>query len=216
MVTSAGSSSTGKLRVREQWNWCVLVDWVVNLFYCICGGLLEVGSLAKTSWMLGSSGQLSDGQKTSMGWEQDGLGWGKILQGCLPSPPGGWIWLNVLGVVAQRKLFSIVTGKRCMPKVSPGLGWYEQAKSGICLLTVDDSMVVRRSSSHHCSLGSKPLRSQIYSVLSQRNWHVETMGSGITRLCNGDVSWFLQNREFEEVGTVELVCVGGLSRMHGW
>ena len=100
---------------------------------------------------------------------------GRFYQGCLPSPPGGWIWLNVLGVVAQRKLFSIVTGKRCMSKVSPGLGWYEQATSGICFLTVNDSMVVR---SHHCSLGSNPWRSQIYSVQSQQNWHVETMGGG--------------------------------------
>ena len=40
-----------KLRMWEQWSWCVLVDcwgWVVNL-YCLCGSLLEVGSLAKGS-----------------------------------------------------------------------------------------------------------------------------------------------------------------------
>ena len=30
-------------------------------------------------------------------------------------------------------------------------------------------------------------------VLLQRNWRVKTMGSGITRLCGGDVSWLLQN-----------------------
>ena len=29
--------------------------------------------------MLGQSGQLPDGKKTSMGWEQDGLGCGVIL-----------------------------------------------------------------------------------------------------------------------------------------
>ena len=33
-----------------------------------------------------------DGQKTSMGREQDGDG---FYQECLASPPGGWIQLNV-------------------------------------------------------------------------------------------------------------------------
>ena len=51
----------------------------MNLFYCLCGDLLEVGSLAKGRWMLGYSGQLPDGQETSMGCEQDRLGWGSIL-----------------------------------------------------------------------------------------------------------------------------------------
>ena len=51
----------------------------MNLFYCLCGGLLEVGSLAKGSWMFGWLGQLLDGQDISMGWEQDGLGWTAIL-----------------------------------------------------------------------------------------------------------------------------------------
>ena len=50
----------------------------MNLFYCQCGDLLEVGSMGKWSWMLGYSGQLPDGQETSMGWEQDGLGRGSI------------------------------------------------------------------------------------------------------------------------------------------
>ena len=54
-----------------------------------------VGSLAKRSWMLGWSEQLPDSQETSMGWEQDGLGWGWFYQGCLHSPPGGWIRLSV-------------------------------------------------------------------------------------------------------------------------
>ena len=42
--------------------------------YCLCEGLLEVGSLAKGSWMLGWLGQLPDSQEISMGWEQEGLG----------------------------------------------------------------------------------------------------------------------------------------------
>ena len=54
-----------------------------------------------------------------MGWDV-----GQFYQECLPSPPGGCIRLNVLGVVRQRKLFSEVTGKRSTSKVSPGLGWY--------------------------------------------------------------------------------------------
>ena len=47
------------------------------------------------------------------------------------------------GVVGQRKLFSVVAGKRNVFKVSPGLGWYQHGKSGICHTTVNDSMVVR-------------------------------------------------------------------------
>ena len=128
-------------------------------------------------------------------WDGSRMGWdgGRFYQECLPSPPVGWIRLNVLGVVGQRKLFSVVTGKRNMSKVSPGLGWCQSSTSGICLTTVNDSMVVRKSNSHSWSPGSNPWRSQIYSVLSQWNWHVERMRSGITRLCNGEVSWFLQN-----------------------
>ena len=38
----------------------------MNLFHELRGHLLEVGSLAKGRWMLGWSGQLSDGQETSM------------------------------------------------------------------------------------------------------------------------------------------------------
>ena len=53
--------------------------WVVNLFYCLCGDLLEVGSPVKGSRMLGWLGQLPDGQETSVGWEQDGLGWEVVL-----------------------------------------------------------------------------------------------------------------------------------------
>ena len=83
-----------KLRVWEQWNWCMLVDcwgWVVNLFYYLCAGLLKVGSLAKGIWMFGWLGQLPEGQEISMEWEQNRLGWGdgRFYQECLPSPPSG-------------------------------------------------------------------------------------------------------------------------------
>ena len=71
---------------------------------------------------------------------------GQFYQGCLPSPPGGWIWLNVVGVVGKRKLFSVVTENRNMSKVSPGLGWCQ--KSGISLAMVNDGMVVKTSNSH--------------------------------------------------------------------
>ena len=41
-------------------------------------------------------------------------------------------------------------------------------------------------------------------------------GGGITSLCDGAVSWLLQNTgEIEGVGAVELVCVGRLLRMGG-
>ena len=59
--------------------WTVEDAWVVNLFYCLCGDVLEVEFMGKGSLMLGQSGQLPDGKKTSMGWEQDGLGCGVIL-----------------------------------------------------------------------------------------------------------------------------------------
>ena len=39
----------------------------MNLFYCLCGDLLEVGSPAKGSRMLEWSGQLFDGRETSVG-----------------------------------------------------------------------------------------------------------------------------------------------------
>ena len=41
---------------------------------CLCGDPLGLGSLAKGSWMLGHSRQLPDGQKTSIGWEENELG----------------------------------------------------------------------------------------------------------------------------------------------
>ena len=56
MVMSAGSCRTGEVEgVRTVELMCVggLLRWVVNLFYCLCGYLLEVGSLAEGSLMLG-------------------------------------------------------------------------------------------------------------------------------------------------------------------
>ena len=47
---------------------------MVNLSYCLRRDLLEVGSPAKGSRMLGWLGQLPDGQETSVRWEKDGLG----------------------------------------------------------------------------------------------------------------------------------------------
>ena len=41
------------------------------------------------------------------------------------------------------------------------------------------------------------------------------MGSGTTRLCDGDISWLLWNGGAGVVGTVELVCVSGRLRMGG-
>ena len=48
-----------------------------------------------------------------MGWEQDER---QFYQECLPSPPGGWIRLNLVDVVGKKKLFSVVIGKRNMSK----------------------------------------------------------------------------------------------------
>ena len=52
---------------------------MVNLSYCLRRDLLEVGSPAKGSRMLGWLGQLPDGQETSVRWEKDGLGWKVVL-----------------------------------------------------------------------------------------------------------------------------------------
>ena len=43
-------------------------------------------------------------------WDESRTGWdvGQFYQVCLPIPPGGWIPMNVVGVVGQRKLFTIV------------------------------------------------------------------------------------------------------------
>ena len=52
---------------------------MLNPFYCLCGDLLEVGSPAKDSSMLGWLGQLPDGRETSVRCEQEGLGWEMVL-----------------------------------------------------------------------------------------------------------------------------------------
>ena len=49
-------------------------EGVVNVFLCLCGDPLGPGPLAKGSWMAGHSRQLPDGQKTSVGLEENGLG----------------------------------------------------------------------------------------------------------------------------------------------
>ena len=56
-----------------------------------------------------------------MGWEEDWLGWGAILPRV--SAKSIW-WMDTAesqGMVGQRKLFSVVTRKRNMSKVSPGV-----------------------------------------------------------------------------------------------
>ena len=55
MVTPADSCRTGEVEgVGTVVLGCVggLLRWVVNLFYCLCGYLLEVGSLKEVSLML--------------------------------------------------------------------------------------------------------------------------------------------------------------------
>ena len=82
-----------------------------------------VGSLAKGSRMLGWLGQLPDGQEISMGWEQDELGWEVAL---LMISAQSTCWMDAVycwGVVRQRKLLVVVSGKRNLSKASPGLGW---------------------------------------------------------------------------------------------
>ena len=70
---------------------------------------------------------------------------------------------------------------------------YSRPFCGIYLMTVNRSMVVKTSSSHRWGPGLNPRSIQICSVLMQWNWCVETMGGEITSLCDGDVSWLLQN-----------------------
>ena len=78
------------------------------------------------------------------------------------------------------------------------------------------STVVNTANPHRCSPGSNPQRSLTNYIFSQRNWRVETMGSRITSLRDGYVTWLLPGtREIEGAGKVELVCVGRLWRMGG-
>ena len=83
-----------------------------------------------------------------MGWEQDGLGCGAILPSV--SAHSTW-WMDTdecggRGGAEKVVYYSVVTGKRNMSKVSPGLGWCQNAK--ICHTTVYDSMVVKTWNSH--------------------------------------------------------------------
>ena len=68
---------------------------MVNLFYCLCGDLLEVGSLAKGSRMLGWLGQFPDGQETSVDGSRMGWDGRWFYQWYLPSPPVGWMRSSV-------------------------------------------------------------------------------------------------------------------------
>ena len=61
-------------------------------------------------------------------------------------------------------------------------------------MMVNDGVVVKTHSLSCCSPRSNPWGTHFHSIFSQQNWRVETMGSGVTRLCDGDVSWLLWNR----------------------
>ena len=83
-----------------------------------------------------------------MGWEQGGLGLGVILARVSAQSTWRMDTAECRGVVGQRKLFSVVTGKRKKSKVSPGLDSYQRGNSGICHTMINDSMVVNTSNSH--------------------------------------------------------------------
>ena len=87
------------------------------------------------------------------------------------------------GVVGQRKMSSTATRKGSMSRVSPGMWWWYQQICEICNVTLTCSMVDVTSNSHRGSPGSVPRKSQIYSPLLRRNWHVKTMGGGGSRGC---------------------------------
>ena len=94
-------------------------------------------------------------------------------------------WMDAVqcrGVVGQRKLLDVVSGKRNVSKVSPGMGWQQYDGFGILNTGVHGSMVVNTASPHHCSPGSNPWRSLTNYIFSQRNWRVEAMRSRITSL----------------------------------
>ena len=69
---------------------------------------------------LGSQGSYLMARKPP--WDGNRLGWGSILPRV--SAQSTW-WMDTAecwGMVGQRKLYSVVTGKRNMSRVSPGLG----------------------------------------------------------------------------------------------
>ena len=98
-----------------------------------------------------------------------------------------------------------------MSKVSPILVRYQDIGSEILSTTVHGSMVVNTANPYRSSPGSNRRRNLINFSFSQRNLRVETMGSGITSLCDGDDSLLMRRtREIEGNGKVDLLCVGGL------
>ena len=125
MVTSASSCRTGEIEgvgAVELVCVCRLSRMGgESLLLPVCRSV-EVGSPAKGNRMLGWLGQLPDGQETSVGWEQDVLGW----EVALPMVSvHSTCWMDVVwcwGVVGQRKLLDVVSGKRNVYKVSPRLG----------------------------------------------------------------------------------------------
>ena len=81
-----------------------------------------------------------------------------------------------------------------------GTSWSEMGYHGNILLKtnagegeVNRSMVVKTSNFHRWGPELNPRSIEICSILMQWNWRVETMGVGITSLCDGDVSRLLQN-----------------------
>ena len=78
-------------------------------------------------------------------WDGNRMGWdgGQFHQEYLAQSTWWMDTAECQGVVGQRKLFSVVAGKRNVSKVSPGLGLYQHEKSGICHTMVNYAMVVR-------------------------------------------------------------------------
>ena len=84
---------------------------------------------------------------------------------------------------------------------------------GIYLMMLNKSTVVKTSSSHRWGPCLNPRSNQIYSVLMQWNWLVETMDVGsrvYVMVTSAGSCW---TGEIEGVGAVELVCVYRLLRM---
>ena len=90
----------------------------MNLFHCLCGGgFIGKGDLDAR---VVRAATCRPGNLHGMKW--NGLGWGAILPRV--SAQSTW-WMDTAeywGVVGQRKLFSVMTGKRNMSKAGPGLG----------------------------------------------------------------------------------------------
>ena len=120
-------------------------------------------------------------------WDGSRMGWdGGVVLPMVSAHSTCW-----MDAVYCRGAVGVVSGKRNVSKVSPGLGWYQYVGSGILGTAAHGSMMVNRTNPHRLSPGSNPRKSLINSIFSQRNWRVETMGNGITSLCDGDVSLLL-------------------------